>query len=125
MKQFEGMNVATARKNKEQEEDALDLKNKRNPKATKEKPLKEVPVVQPFQTPIKSVANELHAFCLALLLNCENPVPGFIHESAAEEVCEKKAVAAFTKSGKTGTLLPTSLTGSCQSSFVPDASSEA
>ena len=48
MKQFEGMNVATARKNKEQEEDALDLKNKRNPKATKEKPLKEVTVIQPF-----------------------------------------------------------------------------
>lgn len=45
LKQFEGMNVATARKNKEQEEDALDLKNKRNPKATKEKTLKEVAVV--------------------------------------------------------------------------------
>ena len=45
LKQFEGMNVATARKNKEQEEDALDLKNKRGPKATKEKTLKEVTVV--------------------------------------------------------------------------------
>ena len=51
LKQFEGMNVATARKNKEQEEDALDLKNKRNPKSTKEKTLKEVPVVQPLQIP--------------------------------------------------------------------------
>lgn len=45
LKQFEGMAVATARKNKEEEEDALDLKNKRGPKAPKEKPLKEVPVV--------------------------------------------------------------------------------
>lgn len=45
LKQFEGMAVATARKNKEEEEDALDLKNKRGPKALKEKPLKEVAVV--------------------------------------------------------------------------------
>ena len=44
LKQFEGMAVATARKNKEEEEDALDLKNKRGPKTLKEKPLKEVAI---------------------------------------------------------------------------------
>ena len=48
LKQFEGMAVATARKNKEEEEDALDLKNKRGPKTLKEKPLKEVAVAAKF-----------------------------------------------------------------------------
>lgn len=42
LKQFEGMAVQHARKNKEQEEDDLDLKNRRAPKAQKEKALKEV-----------------------------------------------------------------------------------
>ena len=42
LKQFEGMNVSQARKDKPQEEDAMDLKNRRGPKALKEKPLKEV-----------------------------------------------------------------------------------
>ena len=43
LKQFEGMAVQHARKNKEEEESDLDLKNKRGPKAPKDKPLKEVP----------------------------------------------------------------------------------
>ena len=42
LKQFEGMAVQHARKNKEQEEDDLDLKNRRAPKTQKEKALKEV-----------------------------------------------------------------------------------
>ena len=42
LKQFEGMNVSQARKDKPQEEDAMDLKNRRGPKAQKEKTLKEV-----------------------------------------------------------------------------------
>ena len=42
LKQFEGMAVQHARKNKEQEEDDLDLKNRRAPKAQKDKALKEV-----------------------------------------------------------------------------------
>ena len=42
LKQFEGMAVQHARKNKEQEEDDLDLKNRRGPKTLKDKPLKEV-----------------------------------------------------------------------------------
>ena len=42
LKQFEGMAVQHARKNKEEEESDLDLKNRRNPKAPKEKALKEV-----------------------------------------------------------------------------------
>lgn len=36
------MNVSQARKDKPQEESDLDLKNRRGPKAQKEKPLKEV-----------------------------------------------------------------------------------
>lgn len=59
LKQFEGMNVATARKNKEQEEDALDLKNKRNPKATKEKPLKEV-LCCPILSDIRHMSCDVH-----------------------------------------------------------------
>ena len=42
LKQFEGMAVQHARKNKEQEEDDLDLKNRRAPKTQKDKALKEV-----------------------------------------------------------------------------------
>ena len=42
LKQFEGMAVSQARKDKPQEEDAMDLKNRRGPKAQKEKALKEV-----------------------------------------------------------------------------------
>lgn len=46
LKQFEGMAVQHARKNKEQEEDDLDLKNRRAPKTQKEKALKEKVVVE-------------------------------------------------------------------------------
>ena len=44
LKQFEGMNISQARKDKKEseQENDLDLKNKRGPKAQKEKPLKEV-----------------------------------------------------------------------------------
>ena len=42
LKQFEGMAVQHARKNKEEEESDLDLKNRRGPKAPKDKPIKEV-----------------------------------------------------------------------------------
>ena len=42
MQQFEGMAVQHARKNKEDEESDLDLKNRRAQKTLKDKPLKEV-----------------------------------------------------------------------------------
>ena len=52
MKQFEGMNVSQARKDKKEseEENDLDLKNRRGPKAQKEKPLKEVCLYPKFCT---------------------------------------------------------------------------
>ena len=65
LKQFEGMAVQHARKNKEQEEDDLDLKNRRAPKAQKEKALKEVLLLSLLPP---SLQDTLQSHCCGLAL---------------------------------------------------------